>query len=481
VTSRAPSSGESPAACPFVAFEDDRDRRASVPDRRNRCYAESVPQPRAITHQAAYCLSSSFSGCPTFLVWAAHAAAQPSATLAAAHAAAVAVDAGGVPGPAERPATDAPRGADASAARPGARDATDGPGRAADGPEHLADDPDGLAPLLDVTWGGGRPIADSSDWVPTTAWAGLVPAATGAGLDGDHETGRGPEADVDPQGVPPGEPWAAHADARDAEASAPDAPPDGAHARRAARLGAPPWAPAVPTGADDAVDDEVGARWQATPRTIPAARLAALPLRRRRPPQPPLRAIGSGEWETGPPPRREPLLRRRPVGTQVGLLLGVLVLLGLALAAFALPVLLGGAGGDPGGRVGPAVGDVDLDPGTDDPAVAPDGSAEGTPDGLLDDAPPAPWEEPEAGDADLIHATPTDDPGAEAEATPAPRPQGRPYRVRRGDTLSGIAARFRVSTELLGCVNGIGDPNVLSIGQRLIIPPRNARCPSADD
>src|SRR5215212_3355923 len=63
-------------ACPFVAFEDDRDERASVPDHRHRCYAESRPSPRALAHQEAYCLSSAFPVCPTFQDWARREAAR---------------------------------------------------------------------------------------------------------------------------------------------------------------------------------------------------------------------------------------------------------------------------------------------------------------------------------------------------------------------------------------------------------------------
>ena len=57
-------------ACPFVAFEDDRDERAASPDHRHRCYAEPRPAPRALAHQEAYCLSSAFPVCPTFQDWA---------------------------------------------------------------------------------------------------------------------------------------------------------------------------------------------------------------------------------------------------------------------------------------------------------------------------------------------------------------------------------------------------------------------------
>ncbi len=63
-------------ACPFVAFVDDRDERADVPDHRHRCYAEIRPAQRAIAHQQTYCLSSAFSACPTFQDWARREAAR---------------------------------------------------------------------------------------------------------------------------------------------------------------------------------------------------------------------------------------------------------------------------------------------------------------------------------------------------------------------------------------------------------------------
>ncbi len=85
---------DSANACPFVAFEDDRDERATVPDHRHRCYAEVRPAPRALAHQQAYCLSSAFPVCPTFQDWARREAARArdaSAAASAASAAAVGV------------------------------------------------------------------------------------------------------------------------------------------------------------------------------------------------------------------------------------------------------------------------------------------------------------------------------------------------------------------------------------------------------
>ncbi|MFL5776776.1 MAG: hypothetical protein ACJ76W_10930, partial [Chloroflexota bacterium] len=57
-------------ACPFVAFDDERDERSSVPDHRHRCYADTPPAPRALAHQEAYCLSTAFPVCPVFQDWA---------------------------------------------------------------------------------------------------------------------------------------------------------------------------------------------------------------------------------------------------------------------------------------------------------------------------------------------------------------------------------------------------------------------------
>lgn len=59
-----------PSACPFLAFEDDRDHRSSKPDYRHRCFASPEPEPRATPHQEHYCLSADFARCPVFLDWA---------------------------------------------------------------------------------------------------------------------------------------------------------------------------------------------------------------------------------------------------------------------------------------------------------------------------------------------------------------------------------------------------------------------------
>ncbi len=76
---------EGPSACPFVAFEDDRDHRSAASDYRHRCFAAAEPEPRAFPHQDRYCLSPDFPQCPIFLDWARQEAAgvrQPSAASA---------------------------------------------------------------------------------------------------------------------------------------------------------------------------------------------------------------------------------------------------------------------------------------------------------------------------------------------------------------------------------------------------------------
>jgi len=80
MTDRELSSIDGAQACPFVAFEEDRDGRATSPDHRHRCYAEVRAAPRALAHQEAYCLTSAFPVCPTFQDWARREAAQARAS-----------------------------------------------------------------------------------------------------------------------------------------------------------------------------------------------------------------------------------------------------------------------------------------------------------------------------------------------------------------------------------------------------------------
>jgi hypothetical protein len=90
MTERGLPSVDGAPACPFVAFEDDRESRSTSPDHRHRCYAEPLPAPRAAAHQEAYCLSSAFPVCPTFQDWAKREAARARGDIEAARPAAAA-------------------------------------------------------------------------------------------------------------------------------------------------------------------------------------------------------------------------------------------------------------------------------------------------------------------------------------------------------------------------------------------------------
>jgi LysM repeat protein len=168
----------------------------------------------------------------------------------------------------------------------------------------------------------------------------------------------------------------------------------------------------------------------------------ALPMRRRRS-FAPIRTRGSGEWYYADPPDRQPLVRRRfALGPPVAL--GVLGLLVVALVVFVLPMLL------PGG------------PGST--AVLPTGS-------------PEPSRRPFPTSTLRVLRTPAADVSAQPSSSPESSPAIRTYRVRPGDVLSAIAARFDVTVEKLQCMNYIRNPNVLSVGQRLQIPPPDYVCP----
>lgn len=62
-------------------------------------------------------------------------------------------------------------------------------------------------------------------------------------------------------------------------------------------------------------------------------------------------------------------------------------------------------------------------------------------------------------------STPTEPP----TSSPSPT-QPTQYTVQAGDTLGGIAQAYDVSLQDLMAVNGIDDPNLLQIGQTLVIP-----------
>ena len=64
-----------------------------------------------------------------------------------------------------------------------------------------------------------------------------------------------------------------------------------------------------------------------------------------------------------------------------------------------------------------------------------------------------------------------------AEAAPAPAHSNGTYVVRSGDTLNSIAARYGVSPSTLARANGISNPNRIYVGQRLVISGSAAPAP----
>ena len=61
-------------------------------------------------------------------------------------------------------------------------------------------------------------------------------------------------------------------------------------------------------------------------------------------------------------------------------------------------------------------------------------------------------------------------PSAAPTRTPAPAASPRTYRVRSGDTIAGIAAKFHSTVKAIVAANNIADPRTIHPGQVLIIP-----------
>jgi LysM repeat protein len=82
---------------------------------------------------------------------------------------------------------------------------------------------------------------------------------------------------------------------------------------------------------------------------------------------------------------------------------------------------------------------------------------------------------PQIHNANLIHAGASlNVPGSADSFQPAPTGSGASYTVRPGDTLSAIGARFGVSYQSIAAANGLTNPNLIYAGQRLVIPGRGA-------
>ena len=141
--------------------------------------------------------------------------------------------------------------------------------------------------------------------------------------------------------------------------------------------------------------------------------------------------------------------------TGQALLVGVL---GVALTA----ILIARPSGNAGAAAGPestasASGSVAVD------------ETPGTSPGLPSAAPTeiAPTTEPAATPPPSTAASV---PPASPAASSEPATSGETYRVKSGDTLSAIAARFNTTVRVLADLNGITDPSRLRVGQVLKLP-----------
>jgi len=85
----------------------------------------------------------------------------------------------------------------------------------------------------------------------------------------------------------------------------------------------------------------------------------------------------------------------------------------------------------------------------------------------------------------ISRASPAATSGVSAEPSVAPTPVPAPtpftYKVKAGDTLSGIAAKYKVSVDdILAANPDLKDPNQLQVGQVLVIPlPASSVIPDA--
>jgi LysM repeat protein len=80
---------------------------------------------------------------------------------------------------------------------------------------------------------------------------------------------------------------------------------------------------------------------------------------------------------------------------------------------------------------------------------------------------------PTPGGTPSVSPTPGGTPGATPTPAPSPTPEPSPfdeYTVQPGDSLSSIATQFGTTADELARINGIADPNSLSVGQTLQVP-----------
>ena len=77
---------------------------------------------------------------------------------------------------------------------------------------------------------------------------------------------------------------------------------------------------------------------------------------------------------------------------------------------------------------------------------------------------------PPTGSAPPTQPPPTSAPVSTPEPTKGPKPTFRTYKVKPGDTLSAIAAKYHTTVSAIAQLNHLTDPGRLSVGQVLQIP-----------
>jgi LysM repeat protein len=431
MSDRALPGVEGPPACPFVAFEDERDERSSSPDHRHRCYAEVQPAPRALAHQEAYCLSSAFPVCPTFQDWARREAAQARSSGRAAAAP-----------PAVSAAINDDRESDAGI-EPGPEADVDGE---ADGLDAHRD-PDGTDDEGDP-WGGAphdedEPVIHRN---PPRDWAAPPPWATGGAGGGSLSTlpggppAGGPGASSDrgsdrSRRNEPSQDFLASREARGLAGSAADRLASGAPAASSSPRGASSSPSAPPS---DELAGLVGAAGAsgvrgsapapltrppsgAYPTTTASGRRPTVSSTRSRTPQ-----HDGPSWESAKRYEAYPTIKTRtglPGIPRIAVFAGALGV--AALALFFLPALLGVGGGGGGGT----------------------------------GASPSP-------SRSAAVATASPDP------TPIPEPTQQTYTIKTGDTLLKVAKKFGLTLDELLAANKdtIKNPDKIKVGQEIVIP-----------
>ena len=131
----------------------------------------------------------------------------------------------------------------------------------------------------------------------------------------------------------------------------------------------------------------------------------------------------------------------------VAIALVATVLVGLLLGAGLATQLTGGGGPTPSPTVAAAAPSASIAPATPSPTRAPT---------------PTPSRSP----------SPSISPSPTASPSTSPSPSNGPiiHVVERGETLTSIAAEFGVTVDALKAANEIEDPNLIFVGQELVIP-----------